>query len=201
MLSATFQTSLPEAGCDEAGRGCLAGPVFASAVILPFDYSNRELNDSKQLSEKKRNRLRTEIEKEALAFAVAKVDVETIDRINILQASILAMHRALEMLKRKPEYIVVDGNRFKSWSDIPFSCIVKGDGKYFNIAAASVLAKTYRDEYMRQLHQEFPLYGWDSNMAYATRDHREAIVKYGITPHHRKSFQLTRDTRQLELFK
>jgi len=201
MLGATFQTDVPEAGCDEAGRGCLAGPVFAAAVMLPFDYTHPELNDSKQLSEKKRDKLRAEIEKEAQAFSVAMVDVETIDRINILHASILAMHQALDMLGVKPEYIVVDGNRFKSWKDIPYRCIVKGDGKYFNIAAASVLAKTYRDDYMRQLHHQFPEYGWGNNMAYATKEHREAIVRHGITPHHRKSFQLSYDTVQLDLFK
>lgn len=201
MLSATFQSNVLEAGCDEAGRGCLAGPVFASAVILPFDYSNEELNDSKQISEKKRNKLRLEIEKEALAYAVAKVDVDIIDRINILQASILAMHKALDLLKKAPEYVVVDGNRFKSWKNVPYTCIVKGDGKYLNIAAASVLAKTYRDDYMRELHLQFPQYGWDCNMAYATKDHREAIVKHGITPHHRRSFQLSYDSIQLELFK
>jgi ribonuclease HII len=201
MLSVTFQSNVLEAGCDEAGRGCLAGPVFASAVILPSDYRNTELNDSKQISEKKRNKLRLEIEAEALAYAVAKVDVDIIDRINILQASILAMHRALDLLKKTPEYIVVDGNRFKSWNNVPYNCIVKGDGKYLNIAAASVLAKTYRDDYMRELHLQFPLYGWDCNMAYATKEHREAIIKHGITPHHRRSFQLSYDSIQLELFK
>ena len=181
---------LIEAGCDEAGRGCLAGSVFAAAVILPEDYVNDGLNDSKQLSAKRRYELRREIESDALAWAVGVVTPEEIDEINILNASILAMHRALDQLKVRPEAIIVDGNRFKPYRFIPYSTVVKGDGKYLSIAAASILAKTYRDDYMDRLAEEFPQYGWTENKGYPTRAHREAIKKYGPTPYHRKSFRL-----------
>lgn len=179
-----------EAGCDEAGRGCLSGPVFAAAVIFDSNYKNNLLNDSKQLSLKHRLQLRSEIESEALAWAVASVSPEEIDEINILNASILAMHKALDQLKRIPEFIIVDGNRFKKYKNIPHACIVKGDAKYLSIAAASVLAKTYRDDFMLELHRQFPDYGWDHNMGYPTREHKDAIMQYGITPHHRKSYRL-----------
>ncbi|GHV61770.1 ribonuclease HII [Bacteroidia bacterium] len=187
-----------EVGCDEAGRGCLAGPVFAAAVILPDDFVNDTLNDSKLLSPKQRDALRLIIEKEALAWAVASVSHHEIDKINILNASILAMHRALDKLSIRPEHILVDGNRFKSYQDIPHCCIVKGDGKYLSIAAASILAKTYRDEYMQELDAQFPQYNWKQNKAYPTKEHREKIKQFGITDFHRKSFnfagsQLTLD--------
>ncbi|MBD1431986.1 ribonuclease HII [Sphingobacterium sp. DN00404] len=198
MLLSTFQQDFVEAGCDEAGRGCLAGPVFAAAVIFPPDYCNVLLNDSKQLSEKKRMALRPIIEEEALDFAVASVSAEEIDHINILNASYLAMHRALDQLKTKAAYIIVDGNRFSTYQDIPHQCIVKGDGKYLSIAAASILAKTYRDEYMHNLASEFPYYDWLSNKGYPTIKHRNAILQYGISPHHRKSFRIT--DPQLKLF-
>ena len=179
-----------EAGCDEAGRGCLAGSVFAAAVILPPDYENELLNDSKQLSEKKRYLLRSMIEKDALAWAVGVVTAEEIDKINILNASILAMHRALDALSVRPEAIIVDGNRFKPYHDMPHTTIVKGDGKYLSIAAASILAKTYRDDYMKAIAEEFPQYDWQSNKGYPTKKHRAAIKEYGISPYHRKSFTL-----------
>lgn len=198
MLLSTFQREFIEAGCDEAGRGCLAGPVFAAAVIFPLDYDNPLLNDSKQLSEKKRMALRPIIEREALAFAVASVSAEEIDRINILNASYLAMHRALDQLKTKPAYIIVDGNRFRSYREIPHQCIVKGDGKYLSIAAASILAKTYRDEYMDKLAQDFPHYDWLSNKGYPTIRHRNAVLNFGLSPHHRKTFRIT--DPQLKLF-
>ena len=197
MLELKYKTNCIEAGCDEAGRGCLAGPVFAAAVILPDDFSNEWLNDSKQLSEKQRSRLRTVIEQEALAWAVASVDNHEIDQINILNASILAMHRALDQLTVRPEHIIVDGNRFKPYSQIPHLCIVKGDGKYMSIAAASILAKTHRDEYMEKLHQQFPHYNWQKNKGYPTREHREGIARYGTTDFHRMSFNLL--DQQLEL--
>ena len=197
MLELKYKTNCIEAGCDEAGRGCLAGPVFAAAVILPDDFSNEWLNDSKQLSEKQRSRLRTVIEQEALAWAVASVDNHEIDQINILNASILAMHRALDQLTVRPEHIIVDGNRFKPYSQIPHLCIVKGDGKYMSIAAASILAKTHRDEYMEKLHQQFPYYNWQKNKGYPTREHREGIARYGTTDFHRMSFNLL--DQQLEL--
>lgn len=184
-----FYTST-EAGCDEAGRGCLAGAVYAAAVILPPDYDNPLLNDSKQLKESTRLRLRQEIEHDALAWAVGIVEPEEIDRINILRASILAMHRALDALKMEPEAIIVDGNRFQSWRDKPHTCIIKGDGKYQSIAAASILAKTYRDEYMERLAEEYPMYDWQKNKGYPTPAHREAIRQFGITPYHRKSYNL-----------
>lgn len=179
-----------EAGCDEAGRGCLAGSVYAAAVILPDDYDNPALNDSKQLSAAKRKRLRDEIVRDAQAWAVGVVTPEEIDHINILRASILAMHRALDQLQVRPEAIIVDGNRFLPYRDLPYTTIVKGDGKYQAIAAASILAKTYRDEHMERLAQEFPRYGWQSNKGYPTPQHREAIRQYGVTPYHRKSFDL-----------
>ena len=198
MLISTFQQQFVEAGCDEAGRGCLAGPVFAAAVVFPPDYCNSLLNDSKQLSEKKRMALRPIIESEALDFAVASVSAEEIDSINILNASYLAMHRALDMLKTKAAYIIVDGNRFKAYQDIPHQCIVKGDGKYLSIAAASILAKTYRDEYMDNLALDFPSYDWLSNKGYPTVRHRKAVLEFGITPHHRKTFRVS--DPQLKLF-
>lgn len=179
-----------EAGCDEAGRGCLAGPVTAAAVILPPDFHNDLINDSKQLTERQRERLRPVIEREAVAWAVAMVSPQEIDRINILRASITAMHRALDMLTVRPEGILVDGNRFFPYHDIPHATIIKGDGKMLSIAAASILAKTHRDELMRQLDQEFPQYGWARNKGYPTPDHRAAIARHGVTPHHRRTFQL-----------
>ena len=187
-----------EAGCDEAGRGPLAGPVTAAAVILPPDFDNEIINDSKQLTERRRETLRTVIEHQALAWAVAMVWPEEIDRINILNASILAMHRALDALEVQPEHILVDGNRFKPWHDVPYTTIVKGDATMMSIAAASILAKTHRDEYMLRIAQDFPQYGWDRNKGYPTKDHYAAIEQYGITPYHRKSFTLIH--RQLSLF-
>ena len=198
MLLSHYQTALVEAGCDEAGRGCLAGPVFAAAVIFPPDYHHELLNDSKKLSEKKRMALRPIIEKEALAYAVATVSAEEIDRINIHNASYLAMHKALDMLQIKAEYIIVDGNRFIPYHDIPHTCIVKGDGKYLSIAAASILAKTYRDEYMDNLALEYPMYDWLSNKGYPTVKHRNAILEFGSTIHHRKTFRVSNP--QLKLF-
>ena len=189
-LSLCYNKNLLEAGCDEAGRGCLAGPVFAAAVILPNHFICKGLNDSKKISEKERDTLRLYIEKKALAWAVAKVDNNEIDKINILNASIKAMHLALAKLKVKTEYIIVDGNRFKAYKNIPHTCIVKGDGKYMNIAAASILAKTHRDEFMLKQHKKFPQYGWDKNKGYPTKIHREAIKVYGQTHLHRKSFRL-----------
>ena len=190
MLKNTYYINKVEAGCDEAGRGCLAGSVFAAAVILPPDYENELLNDSKQLSEKKRYLLRSMIEKDALAWAVGVVTAEEIDKINILNASILAMHRALDALSVRPEAIIVDGNRFKPYHDVSHTTIVKGDGKYLSIAAASILAKTYRDDYMKAIAEEFPQYDWRSNKGYPTKKHRAAIKEYGISPYHRKSFTL-----------
>ena len=189
MLSPLYNSeNLIEAGCDEAGRGCLAGSVFAAAVILPPDYHNDLLNDSKQLSAKKRYVLREQIEKDALAWAVGVVTAEEIDQINILNASILAMHRALDALNVRPEYVIVDGNRFKKYQDLPHTTIVKGDGKYLSIAAASILAKTYRDDYMTEQHALYPHYGWEKNAGYPTKQHREGIRQHGLTPIHRKSF-------------
>ena len=193
MLKSHYYSGLVEAGCDEAGRGCLAGSVFAAAVILPEDYVNDALNDSKQLSAGQRYALRAEIERDALAWAVGVVTPEEIDEINILNASILAMHRALDQLKVRPEAIIVDGNRFKPYRFIPYTTVVKGDGKYLSITAASILAKTYRDDYMDRLAEEFPQYGWDGNKGYPTKAHREAIARYGVTPYHRKSFKLLAD--------
>lgn len=187
-----------EAGCDEAGRGCLAGAVYAAAVILPPDFHNDELNDSKQLSERRRYVLRPIIEAEAVAWAVGVVTPEEIDRINILKASFLAMHRAIEQLRVRPEHLLIDGNRFTPYPGIGHTTVVKGDGKYLSIAAASVLAKTYRDDYMNRLATEYPEYAWDVNKGYPTKAHREAIRQYGITPYHRKTFRLL--PQQLELF-
>ena len=199
MLLSHYYEGLVEAGCDEAGRGCLAGSVYAAAVILPPDYENELLNDSKKLSAKKRYTLRTEIERDAIAWAVGVVTPEEIDKINILNASFLAMHRALDQLKVRPEAIIVDGNRFKPYQELPFTTIVKGDGKYLSIAAASILAKTYRDDYMQALAKEYPQYDWQSNMGYPTKKHRQAISEHGVTPYHRKSFNLLGDG-QLTLY-
>ena len=191
---------LLEAGCDEAGRGCLAGPVYAAAVILPKDFRHPLLNDSKQLSETQRDLLRVVIEKESLAWAVAEVSAEEIDRINILKSSFLAMHRALERLPLRPEMILVDGNRFVPYPSVPHLCVVKGDGIYASIAAASVLAKTHRDEAMSRLHEEYPHYQWLQNKGYPTEAHREAIRQHGISPWHRRSFQLLPAGEQLSMF-
>ena len=193
MLKGHYYEGKVEAGCDEAGRGCLAGSVYAAAVILPDDYQNEFLNDSKQLTERRRYELREMIERDAVAWAVGIVTPEEIDKINILNASILAMHRALDQLKVRPEAIIVDGNRFKPYSSVPYTTIVKGDGKYLSIAAASILAKTYRDDYMNRLAEEYPQYDWRSNKGYPTKKHREAIRQYGITPYHRKSYNLLGD--------
>jgi len=193
MLLSKYYEGKIEAGCDEAGRGCLAGSVYAAAVILPDGYQNELLNDSKQLSEKKRYQLREIIERDAVAWAVGIVTPDEIDKINILNASILAMHRALDQLKIRPEAIIVDGNRFKPYQKLPHTTIVKGDGKYLAIAAASILAKTYRDDYMNQLAEEYPQYDWLSNKGYPTKKHREAIKQFGITPYHRKSYNLLGD--------
>lgn len=193
MLESHFYEGLVEAGCDEAGRGCLAGSVYAGAVILPPDYKNDALNDSKQLSERRRNELRTVIERDAVAWAIGVVTPEEIDRLNILNASILAMHRALDALAVRPEAVIVDGNRFRPYRDIPYTTIIKGDGKYLSIAAASILAKTYRDDYMSSLALQYPQYGWQSNKGYPTKKHREAIKESGISPFHRKSFNLLGD--------
>ena len=193
MLKSHYYEGKIEAGCDEAGRGCLAGSVYAAAVILPENYQNELLNDSKQLTEKRRYQLREIIERDAVAWAVGIVTPEEIDKINILNASILAMHRALDQLKVRPEAIIVDGNRFKPYQKLPYTTIVKGDGKYLSIAAASILAKTYRDDYMNGLAKEYPLYDWLSNKGYPTKKHREAIKLYGITPYHRKSYNLIGD--------
>ena len=190
MLLPYYREGIIEAGCDEAGRGCLAGPVYAAAVILPPDYHNDLLNDSKQLSEKKRDQLRSIIERDAVSWAVGIVDNQEIDQINILNASILAMHRALDQLTVCPQEIIVDGNRFKPYRDIPHTTIVKGDGKYMSIAAASILAKTHRDECMLALHQQYPQYHWDSNKGYPAPVHRQAIRLHGTTPYHRLTFQL-----------
>ena len=204
MLLNHYYEGLVEAGCDEAGRGCLAGAVYAAAVILPPDYENSLLNDSKQLTERRRYQLRTEIERDAIAWAVGIVEPDEIDKINILNASILAMHRALDQLTVRPQAIIVDGNKFKPYyapesgqeakrTALPHTTIVKGDGKYLSIAAASILAKTYRDDYMNQLAEEYPQYDWLSNKGYPTKKHREAIKAYGITPYHRRSYNLLGD--------
>lgn len=193
MLASHYYEGKIEAGCDEAGRGCLAGSVYAAAVILSENYQNELLNDSKQLTEKRRYQLREIIQRDAVAWAVGIVTPEEIDKINILNASILAMHRALDQLKVRPEAVIVDGNRFKKYQDLPHTTIVKGDGKYLSIAAASILAKTYRDDYMNQLAKEYPQYDWLSNKGYPTKKHRDAIRQYGITPYHRKSYNLLGD--------
>lgn len=190
MLLPFYQSKLIEAGCDEAGRGCLAGPVFAAAVILPKNFRNETLNDSKKLSRKQRDELRLIIEAEAIDFAVVSIDNNEIDKINILNASILAMHRTLDRLKHKFEFIIVDGNRFKPYKKTPHQTIVKGDGKYLSIAAASVLAKTYRDEFMEKAHEQYPQYDWISNKGYGVEKHRKAIIQLGSSPLHRKSFVL-----------
>ncbi|MBU0695443.1 MAG: ribonuclease HII [Bacteroidetes bacterium] len=198
MLLPFYQDEFLEAGCDEAGRGCLAGPVFAAAVILPKDFDHPLLNDSKQIKEKDRYSLRTEIEENALAFAVGIVDHQEIDKINILNASFLAMHRAIEKLRLQPNFLIIDGNRFKTYPNIKHECIVKGDGKYFSIAAASILAKTYRDDFMEKIDQEYPIYQWKKNKGYPTSDHRKAVIKSGLSPYHRKTFRITNP--QLPIF-
>jgi ribonuclease HII len=199
MLLPYFQQELIEAGCDEAGRGCLAGPVFAAAVILPRSFSHPMLNDSKKIKEKDRFELRDLIQREALAYAVASVDHTEIDKINILNASIFAMHLALRQLQIRPGFIIIDGNRFKSFEDIDHQCIVKGDSKYFSIAAASILAKTYRDEYMLRLAADYPQYDWINNKGYPTVKHRNAVISFGLTPFHRKTFQISKPQLSLEL--
>lgn len=199
VLAPHLKKNRREAGLDEAGRGCYAGPVFAAAVILPADFHHPLLNDSKQVSEKNRELLRPIIEQEAIAFAVASASVEEIDSINILQASYLAMHRAIAALKKKPEFLLIDGNRFKPYPKIQHNCVIKGDGKFASIAAASILAKTYRDEYMYRIHEEFPQYQWNRNKGYGTATHRKALEVHGLTPHHRKSFQIL--PGQLPLFR
>ncbi|WP_183581022.1 ribonuclease HII [Mucilaginibacter sp. X5P1] len=198
MLLARYQHEFIEAGCDEAGRGCLAGPVFAAAVILPDDFDHHLLNDSKQLTEAVRYKLRAEIEQKAIAHAVASVDNHEIDEINILNASFLAMHRAIAKLHLKPQFLIIDGNRFNRYADTPHHCIVEGDAKYFSIAAASILAKTYRDDYMKQIATEHPEYDWHSNKGYPTIKHREMVLKIGYTPYHRRTFRVS--DPQLSIF-
>lgn len=198
MLQPYYNKNLIEAGCDEAGRGCLAGSVYAAAVILPKDYRNDALNDSKRLSASRRYKLREEIMRDAVAWAVGVVTPSEIDEINILNASILAMHRAVDQLSVRPQALIIDGNRFRPYQDLPYTTIVKGDGKYQSIAAASILAKTFRDDYMKELHEQYPFYGWNRNAGYPTREHREAIREHGITPYHRRTFNLLGDG-QLEL--
>jgi ribonuclease HII len=198
MLRSHFTKDLVEAGCDEAGRGCLAGPVFAAAVIFPKKYRNKKLNDSKQLTREEREELRVVVERDALAWAVGEVDHVEIDQINILNASFKAMHLAIEKLSTLPELLLIDGNRFKAYKEIRHECIIKGDGKYLSIAAASILAKTYRDDFMNSLAKQFTGYGWETNVGYATLQHRESIKQLGITPYHRRSFTLLPE--QLELF-
>lgn len=198
MLKSFFHKELVEAGCDEAGRGCLAGPVFAAAVILPRDFKHECLNDSKQLTDKQRKELRPIIEEKALAWAVAEVSAEEIDEINILRASFEAMHRAIRQLKTIPQHLLIDGNRFTPYEGIKHTCIIEGDAKFRNIAAASILAKTYRDDLMDKLHEDFPEYKWISNKGYGTKEHRSAIEKFGATIHHRKSFRLLPDQLSLE---
>lgn len=193
MLLPYLHKELIEAGCDEAGRGCLAGAVYAASVILPADYKNELLNDSKKLTENQRYKLREVIERDALAWAVGVVLPEEIDKINILNASFLAMHRAIDRLVLRPQHLLIDGNRFNPYPDIPHTTVVKGDGKYLSIAAASVLAKTYRDDYMNRLHEEYPMYDWKDNKGYPTKKHRDAIHRYGVTPYHRMSFNLLGD--------
>lgn len=188
MLSPYYNKDKIEAGCDEAGRGCLAGSVYAAAVILPKDYHNELLNDSKQLTAHQRYQLREMIERDAIAWAVGIATAQEIDQMNILRASITAMHRAIDQLSVRPEALIIDGNRFYPYRDLPHTTIVKGDGKYLSIAAASILAKTYRDDYMRKLHEEYPYYGWDHNAGYPTKEHRQGIAEHGLTPYHRKTF-------------
>ena len=196
-LLSCYNKNTIEAGCDEAGRGCLAGPVFAAAVILPSDFENELLNDSKQLTEKQRYQLRPLIEKEALAWAVVMVYNHEIDEINILNASFMAMNRAVATLKTKPQHLLIDGNRFRPQTEIPFTCMIKGDGRFYSIAAASVLAKTYRDDFMLKIHNEFPDYDWNNNKGYPTKKHRAAIKKYGTTKYHRISFRLLNEQLSL----
>jgi ribonuclease HII len=198
MLLSFYQKEVVEAGCDEAGRGCLAGPVFAAAVILPVNFKHKILTDSKQLSAEDRYALRKVIQKKAIAYAVAQVDHYEIDRINILNASFLAMHKALDQLAQQAGFILVDGNRFKKYKEVPHECIIKGDGKYYSIAAASILAKTYRDDYMKHIAAEHPEYDWHSNKGYPTIKHREAVLKHGFSPYHRRTFRVT--DSQLDLF-
>ena len=198
MLKLKINQQLIECGTDEAGRGCLAGPVTAAAVILPNNFKNNILTDSKQLSEKKRKLLKLIIEEQSVTYGVSHIMMNKIDRINILNASILAMQKSIESLATKPQHIAVDGNRFKSFNNIPFTCIIKGDSKYLHIAAASILAKTYRDAYMTQIHNEFPMYNWKKNKGYPTREHSEAIKKFGITKYHRKSFRLLPEQYHLD---
>lgn len=193
MLLPYYNEGLVEAGCDEAGRGCLAGSVYAAAVIFPPDYCNNKLNDSKQLTAKQRYSLREEIERDATAWAIGIVSAQEIDQMNILKASITAMHRAIDKLAVRPDALIIDGNRFYPYHNVPYTTIVKGDGKYLSIAAASILAKTYRDDYMRQLHEEYPYYGWDHNAGYPTKEHRDGIAKHGVSPYHRLSFNLLGD--------
>lgn len=197
MLKPFYQQELLEAGCDEAGRGCLAGPVFAAAVILPIDFSHPLLNDSKQVTEKNRNELRAIIEQSAISYAVASIDNNEIDQINILKASFKAMHLAIEKLKKKPQLLLIDGNRFYNYKKTPHRCIIKGDSIYTSIAAASILAKTYRDDYMLKLHKKYPQYSWDKNKGYGTIIHRKAIEEFGACPYHRKSFRLLSEQKPL----
>jgi len=198
MLDSCHTDGLTEAGCDEAGRGCIAGPVFAAAVIFPANYQNPQIDDSKKLSSKTRESLRKVVETDALAFGIGMVDEKEIDRINILNASILAMHKAVAKLRTVPQHLIIDGNRFKPWGEIPYHCIIKGDSKFVSIAAASILAKTYRDEHMEMLHNQYPEYGWENNMGYPTHFHREAILKLGPTPYHRRTFRLLNDQMKLD---
>ncbi len=197
MLLARYQHDFIEAGCDEAGRGCLAGPVFAAAVILPHDFDHHLLNDSKQIPEEVRYQLREEIEQKAIAYAVAHVDNVEIDEINILNASFLAMHRAIDQLHLTPEFLIIDGNRFNKYKSTPHQCIVKGDSKYFSIAAASILAKTYRDDYMKQIADEHPEYNWHSNKGYPTITHRKTVLRLGHTPYHRRTFKVTMELEEM----
>ncbi|WP_319591907.1 ribonuclease HII [uncultured Draconibacterium sp.] len=197
-LLSFYNENTIEAGCDEAGRGCLAGPVFAAAVILPANFENELLNDSKKLTEKQRYRLRPLVEEQALAWAVVAVDNKEIDEVNILNASFLAMNRAVEKLNIKPEHLLIDGNRFRTKGKIPYTCMIKGDGRFYSIAAASILAKTYRDDYMAEIHQEFPHYDWDKNKGYPTKKHRAAIKEFGPTKYHRMTFRLLDEQLALE---
>ncbi len=197
-LKSCYRENVLEAGCDEAGRGCLAGPVFASAVILPENYYHSFLNDSKKISEGERYILRDEIKDAAICWAVEYIDNYDIDKLNIFRASIMAMHRAIDKLTVKPDYLIIDGNRFIKYKSVEHKCIVKGDSKYYSIAAASILAKTFRDDYMKQIHKEYDRYGWDNNKGYATEQHREAIQRYGLTPYHRKSFRLVNNQLNIE---
>lgn len=198
MLKPYHTAGIFEAGCDEAGRGCIAGPVFAAAVILPANYQNSQINDSKKLNPKTRKYLRGIVESDALAFGIGVVDEKEIDRINILNASILAMQKALDKLRPVPQHLIIDGNRFKPWKEVPYHCIIKGDSLYISIAAASILAKTYRDEYMERLHNQYPEYAWQNNKGYPTRQHREAVLKFGPTLYHRRSFRLLNDQMNLD---